>query len=66
MDKTKPKTKPTVFLGEVKEELQKVSWPTKDQAIGTSIVVFVVVVIITIYLGFVDMALSNIVSLILR
>ncbi len=57
--------KPKVFVGEVKEELSKVSWPTKEQTIGTSIVVFVVVVLLTIYLGITDIIFNGIITRIL-
>jgi preprotein translocase subunit SecE len=58
--------KPKAFVGEVKEELSKVSWPTKEQTIGTSIVVLVVVVFLTIYLGVVDIILNGVITQILR
>lgn len=57
--------KPKAFAGEVREELKKVSWPTKEQTLGTTLVVFVVVVLLTIYLGIVDLALNGVISRIL-
>jgi preprotein translocase subunit SecE len=54
--------KPAAFYAEIKEELQKVSWPTKSQTIGTTIVVAVVVLMITAYLGVVDAALARIIA----
>lgn len=58
--------KPSVFYSEIKEELQKVSWPTKEQTLGTSVVVFVVVVLICLYLGVVDAVLATIITAIMR
>lgn len=58
--------KPSVFYSEIKEELQKVSWPTKEQTVGTSIVVLVVVILLCLYLGVVDTVLATIISAIMR
>ncbi len=56
---------PKAFYGEVKEELSKVTWPTREATIGTSVVVVVVVAIITAYLGVVDVAVSRLMQLII-
>jgi preprotein translocase subunit SecE len=42
------------FLSEVKAELKHVSWPTKHQAIGYTILVVVISVAVALYLGFFD------------
>ena len=59
------KFKPSVFYSEVKEELKKVSWPSREQTIGTTMVVAAVVFLITLYLGIVDMGLSRLTTLVL-
>ena len=51
--------KPVVFYKQVREELKKVSWPTKEATITTSLVVLVVVGLITAYLGVVDFIVSK-------
>ena len=51
--------KPVSFYNQVKEELKKVSWPTREATITTSIVVLVVVGLITAYLGVVDFIVSK-------
>ena len=38
---------PRQFVGEVKGELRKVVWPTKDEIVNYSVVVFVTIVILT-------------------
>lgn len=53
------KFKPVSFYNQVKEELKKVSWPTSEATITTSIVVLVVVGLITAYLGVVDFIVSK-------
>ncbi|MGA1861769.1 preprotein translocase subunit SecE [Deferribacter thermophilus] len=52
------------FIEEVKEELKKVVWPTRDQTIQTTIVVIVMTLIVSAFLGIVDVALSKIINLI--
>jgi preprotein translocase subunit SecE len=53
------------FLTEVKQELKKVTWPTKDETIGTTAVVLVLVIIISGFLGIVDVGLSKIIKIII-
>ncbi|MDZ7831018.1 MAG: preprotein translocase subunit SecE [Desulfobacterales bacterium] len=53
------------FLREVKIELSKVTWPTRKQIIGSTVVVIVFVFIIAMFLGLVDIGLSSIIRVIL-
>ena len=50
------------FLGEVWEELGKVTWPTRQEAIRMTITVIVVSVIIAAFIGGLDYVLIKIVS----
>jgi preprotein translocase subunit SecE len=52
------------FLSEVRSEVKKVTWPTKKEAIGGTVVVLVVVFIMALFLGLVDMLLSKIIGVI--
>ena len=61
-----PLQKPLQFLREVKIELKKVIWPTRKQTIGSTLVVIVLVMIISFFLGIVDISLSSLISLILK
>ena len=54
------------FLREVKVELKKVTWPSRKQTIGSTVVVIVVVMIISLFLGVVDMGLSGLVRVVLQ
>ncbi len=54
------------FFKEVKIELKKVAFPGKDEVIGSTKVVVVLVLIIAIFLGFVDMLLSKLVSIAMK
>ncbi|MCC7202468.1 MAG: preprotein translocase subunit SecE [Nitrospirae bacterium] len=54
-----------IFLQEVKSEVKKVTFPSKDETLGTTAVVLVLVSLATIYLWVIDVALSEIVAKIL-
>jgi preprotein translocase subunit SecE len=54
------------FLREVKVELRKVTWPSRKQTIGSTVVVIVLVMIISIFLGVVDIGLSKLAQVLLQ
>lgn len=54
------------FLREVKIELKKVTWPSRKQTIGSTAVVIVLVLIISLFLGFVDIGLSSLIRVVLQ
>jgi preprotein translocase subunit SecE len=54
------------FLKEVKIELKKVVFPDREAVINSTKVVIITVIIISIFLGLVDLGLSKLVSLTLR
>jgi preprotein translocase subunit SecE len=54
------------FLRDVKIEIKKVVFPTKDELIGSTWVVIIVVLIISLFLGIVDLGLSKIIGLAIR
>jgi preprotein translocase subunit SecE len=53
------------FFREVKVELKKVTWPTRKQTVGTTIVVIVFVFVIAAFLGLFDYALLKLVQVVL-
>jgi preprotein translocase subunit SecE len=53
------------FFREVRNELKKVSWPSRKDTMGSTSVVIILVLIIAIYLGLVDFGLGRIVRLLL-
>ena len=50
------------FLSDVKVEVKKVTWPSRKDAMGGTMVVVVVVVIMSVFLGTVDTLLSKIIE----
>ncbi|NOR49841.1 MAG: preprotein translocase subunit SecE [Desulfuromonadales bacterium] len=51
-------SKVTEFLQLVKAELQKVTWPTRKETYGSTMVVIVLVLLVAVFLWIVDSALS--------
>jgi len=54
------------FLNEVKLELSRVVWPKRDEFIGSTIIVVVLVAIMSLYLGLLDLGLSRAINYIIR
>jgi preprotein translocase subunit SecE len=53
------------FLREVKVELKKVAWPSRKQAMGSTIVVIMLVLLVSFFLGIVDVSLSSLIKAVL-
>jgi preprotein translocase subunit SecE len=53
-------------LREVRIELKKVTWPTRQQTLGSTAVVIVLVMIIALFLGLVDMGLGSLVRAVFK
>ena len=53
------------FLKEVKVELKKVTWPTRKQTTGTTVVVIIFVFVVAAFLGLFDLGLSKLVQVLL-
>lgn len=54
------------FVVEAWQELKKVTFPTRRETLGTTAVVLFLVVVISIFLGLVDLGLSRLVSYVIR
>jgi preprotein translocase subunit SecE len=54
------------FLTDVRVELKKVTWPSRQDTIASTGVVIVVVFLISFYLGIIDIALSKMVTAMFR
>ncbi|KPK99952.1 MAG: preprotein translocase subunit SecE [candidate division Zixibacteria bacterium SM23_73_3] len=53
------------FLKEVKFELTKVTWTSKQELIYSTYIVIVVSIVLAIFIGIVDMVLSNLANILL-
>ncbi len=54
------------FLREVKAELKKVTWPPRKNTMGSTVVVIILVMIISFFLGLVDAGLSSLIRLVVQ
>ncbi len=54
------------FFKEVKIELKKVTFPSRDEVIGSTKVVVVLVIIIAVFLGLIDMLLSKLIGMLVQ
>ena len=48
------RTKPAEFVREVRTELRKVAWPTRQETINYSIIVFVALAVLMAFVGLLD------------
>jgi preprotein translocase subunit SecE len=54
------------FLGEVKTELKKCTWPTRQELFGSTMVVVVSVLILGVFVGLSDWVLTGLLRAVLR
>ena len=52
------------YLGDVRSELRKVTWPVQKEYVGGTIATLVIVGVITTVLGLMDMALARLMQLV--
>lgn len=57
---------PVSFLREVRTELNKVVWPTRQQAIQMTIVVIVVSILVGVYVGGLDLVFTSAMNTIIK
>jgi preprotein translocase subunit SecE len=53
------------FLSESRQEIKKVTWPTKQQTVTSTWVVLLVTFVLAIFLGLVDLVLSKVIGIVL-
>lgn len=58
--------KAVTFINEIKLELKKVSWPTRDELINSTVVVLIAVAILSIFVGSCDLIFSRVINLLIR
>ncbi|MFA6216149.1 MAG: preprotein translocase subunit SecE [Candidatus Omnitrophota bacterium] len=54
------------FINEVKVELTKVSWSTRQELIGATSVVIVVTSLMAVFIGTIDLFLSKMLSIVFK
>jgi preprotein translocase subunit SecE len=53
------------FFTDIKLEMGKVSWPNKDELIGSTVIVLVSLALLSVFIGLCDAALSVMVNIIM-
>lgn len=71
MPKVKPLSlasgaKPFLFLKEVRTELSKVTWPSKQQAIRLTLIVIAVSIVVAIFIGALDFLFTQLMTIVLK
>jgi preprotein translocase subunit SecE len=59
------KTSPAKFIQEVQQETRKVTWPSRKETLVTTGMVFVMVVVVSLFLSFTDWIIANALRLVL-
>ena len=54
------------FFSETKQELAKVNWPTRDELIGSTMLVIVVTLILAAYVFVIDVVLGFLMRVVIR
>jgi len=54
------------FLREVRVELKKVTWPSRNEIIGSTAVVIMASFVVSFFLGFIDLVLQKVLGIILK
>jgi preprotein translocase subunit SecE len=58
--------KPINFISEVKQELAKVAWSSRQELIGATFVVIAITTLTTVFIGIIDLSLSKILSILFK
>lgn len=54
------------FIKEAYDELKKVTWPSKDELKESTLVVIISTILISIFLGIVDIVVAKIIKMVIR
>ena len=54
------------FLKEVKVELKKVSWPDRNELVGSTVVIIITVAMVAVFIGVCDFVFSKLIHIIIR
>ena len=57
---------PARFFREVRQETGKVSWPTRQETVVTTIMVFIMVILVSVFLMFVDWSIGEAIQFLLN
>lgn len=49
------------FINGVKAEIGKVSWPSRDELVGSTVIVLIVVIVVAVILGIMDASFAYVI-----
>jgi len=58
--------RPVNFISEVKQELSKVAWSSRQELIGATFVVITITALTTVFIGIIDLSLSKVLSMLFK
>lgn len=58
--------KVTKFFGEVKTEMSKVTWSSREELVHSAMIVLIVMIAMAVFLGLVDFVFARLVHMFLR
>jgi preprotein translocase subunit SecE len=64
-EEKKPRVSPFVFLQQVRQEVSKVTWPSRRETVVTTIMVFIMVLVCAVFFFVVDQAVNFVVRFLL-
>ena len=53
------------FIWEVRQEFSKVSWPTRDELLGSTYIVLILTAVLAVFIFSIDTILANVIRLLL-
>lgn len=59
-------TSPLKFLIETKEELQKVTWPGRQEVIKLTLIVLILSLVVGVYIGGIDLMFTKMLEVVLK
>ncbi len=59
------KTSPGEFVRQVRQEVSKVTWPTRKETVSSTVMVFVMVALVALFFFLVDLVLAELVQRVL-
>jgi preprotein translocase subunit SecE len=59
------RTSPLKFIQEVRQETAKVTWPSRKETVTTTAMVFLMVVVVSLFLSFADWIIAQALKLVL-
>lgn len=62
----KMQTKPLEFLKEVRLEMKRVSWPSRQEAIRLTTIVIAISLVVAVFIGVLDFIFTKIMEMLLR